>query len=94
MYDYLVEATHVAFLESALGPQAVEPCEYNLYVLLLRITSSYKTDCRSCSGDTSVMAFVGFSAMVETIGTSAYTGAAQLISNKVYLHFRLVLRQH
>jgi hypothetical protein len=28
----IIEATHVAFLETALGSQAVKPCEYNLYV--------------------------------------------------------------
>ncbi|KIM72379.1 hypothetical protein PILCRDRAFT_829776 [Piloderma croceum F 1598] len=60
------EATHVAFLESALGPLAVKPCQYNF-------------------GDTSIKEFVDFSGMVETVGASAYTGAAQLLSNKDYL---------
>jgi hypothetical protein len=30
----IIEATHVAFLETALGSQAVKPCEYNLYVFI------------------------------------------------------------
>lgn len=39
----------------------------------------------TCSGDTDITAFVQFSAMVETVGTSAYNGAAQLIHNKVHI---------
>ncbi|KAF7979466.1 hypothetical protein HWV62_42283 [Athelia sp. TMB] len=35
--------------------------------------------------DNSVKDFVDFSGMVETVGTSAYTGAAQLIGDKDYL---------
>jgi hypothetical protein len=50
----------------------------------------------SCSRDTSIKDFVDFSAMVETVGTSAYTGAAQLISDKVChaLIFEMCLYLH
>lgn len=77
------EATHVAFLEAALGSHAVQPCEYNLYVSLLLCDFSANAHTWTCSGDTDLKAFVHFSAMVETVGASAYTGAAQLIHNKV-----------
>lgn len=78
------EATHVKFLEAALGDQAVKPCEYNLYIHLSCINDSVCLPIIFLySGDTDIKAFVGFSAMVETVGTSAYTGAAQLITNKV-----------
>ena len=79
------------FLESALGAHAVKPCEYDLYVYILQRSTIIDLDGLLCSGDNSIKAFVDFSAMVETVGTSAYTGAAQLIINKVRSHFRHLL---
>ncbi|KZP12971.1 hypothetical protein FIBSPDRAFT_869739 [Athelia psychrophila] len=45
----------------------------------------YVQPCTYNFGDKTVKDFVDFSGMVETVGTSAYTGAAQLISDKDYL---------
>ncbi|KAI0043576.1 hypothetical protein FA95DRAFT_1609265 [Auriscalpium vulgare] len=60
------EATHVTFLETALGSAAVQPCEYSFPY----------TDPKS---------FITISHALETVGTSAYTGAAKFIQNKDYL---------
>ncbi|KAJ7183843.1 ferritin-like domain-containing protein [Mycena filopes] len=63
------EATHVAFLTTALqtaGAPAVEACEYNFPV----------PDVRS---------FVNIARVLEEVGTNAYTGGAQLIEDKDYL---------
>jgi len=60
------EAAHAAIIESVLGSQAVQPCEYDF-------------------GDTDVKAFVDFSALAETVGSSAYSGAAGLLTNKEYV---------
>ncbi|KZP20953.1 hypothetical protein FIBSPDRAFT_861103 [Athelia psychrophila] len=46
---------------------------------------NYVQPCKYNFGDNSVKDFVDFSGMVETVGTSAYTGAAQLIDDKDYL---------
>ncbi|KAJ7162159.1 ferritin-like domain-containing protein [Mycena filopes] len=63
------EATHVAFLTTALqtaGAPAVQACEYKFPV-------------------TDVHSFVSLARVLEEVGTNAYTGGAQLIQNKDYL---------
>ncbi|CAL1710222.1 unnamed protein product [Somion occarium] len=60
------EATHVRFLEGALGDKATKPCEYKF----------------PCDDPRS---FSAISMALETVGTSAYLGAAPLIENKSYL---------
>lgn len=60
------ESTHVSFLESVIGDQAVQPCTYSF-------------------PDTDPMTFVTTSFMLETVGVSAYSGAAQFLSNSDYI---------
>ncbi|KAH7925914.1 hypothetical protein BV22DRAFT_1128591 [Leucogyrophana mollusca] len=55
------EATHVSFLESALGREATRPCTYKF-------------------PDTDAKSFAAVSYLLENVGTSAYTGAAQYLS--------------
>jgi hypothetical protein len=55
-----------------------------LYVFFLLCVLIVSAHTLKRSGDTDLKAFVHFSAMVETVGTSAYAGAAQLIHNKVH----------
>ena len=84
------EKTHVQFLESALtaaGDDYVKPCEYILYVsfffyprVLIAHAASF-----SFSNDNSPREFIDLSEALETIGTSAYTGAIQYISSDVGL---------
>ncbi|KAG1840191.1 ferritin-like domain-containing protein [Suillus subalutaceus] len=60
------ESTHVSFLESVIGDQAVQPCTYSF-------------------PDTDPMTFVTTSFMLETVGVSAYSGAAQFLSESDYI---------
>jgi hypothetical protein len=60
------ESTHVSFLESVIGDQAVQPCNYSF-------------------PDTDPISFVTTSFMLETVGVSAYSGAAQFLSNSDYV---------
>ncbi|OAX39344.1 hypothetical protein K503DRAFT_739622 [Rhizopogon vinicolor AM-OR11-026] len=60
------ETTHVSFLESVLGDDAVQACTYNF-------------------PDTDPMSFVSTSFMLETVGVSAYSGAARFLSNSDYI---------
>ncbi|KAG2143554.1 ferritin-like domain-containing protein [Suillus bovinus] len=60
------ESTHVSFLESVIGDQAVQPCTYSF-------------------PDTDPMSFVTTSFMLETVGVSAYSGAAQFLANSDYI---------
>lgn len=60
------ESTHVSFLESVIGDQAVQPCTYSF-------------------PDTDPMSFVTTSFMLETVGVSAYSGAAHFLSNSDYI---------
>ncbi|KAG2098917.1 ferritin-like domain-containing protein [Suillus discolor] len=60
------ESTHVSFLESVIGEQAVQPCTYSF-------------------PDTDPMSFVTTSFMLETVGVSAYSGAAQFLSQSDYI---------
>ncbi|KAG1808918.1 ferritin-like domain-containing protein [Suillus subaureus] len=60
------ESTHVSFLESVIGDQAVQPCTYSF-------------------PDTDPISFVTTSFMLETVGVSAYSGAAQFLSNSDYI---------
>ncbi|GJE93668.1 ferritin-like domain-containing protein [Phanerochaete sordida] len=57
------EATHVAFLNTALGAAAPKPCTYKFPY----------TDPKS---------FAAVAMVLETVGASAYIGAAQLLDNK------------
>ncbi|KAI0031954.1 ferritin-like domain-containing protein [Vararia minispora EC-137] len=57
------EASHVAFLQQALGNQSTRPCTYNFPY----------NDPRG---------FVALSSALESVGASAYTGAAKFISDK------------
>ncbi|KAG2356614.1 hypothetical protein BDR07DRAFT_1491709 [Suillus spraguei] len=60
------ESTHVSFLESVIGDQAVQPCTYSF-------------------PDTDPMSFVTTSFKLETVGVSAYSGAAQFLANSDYI---------
>ncbi|KAG1785324.1 ferritin-like domain-containing protein [Suillus plorans] len=60
------ESTHVSFLESVIGEQAVQPCTYSF-------------------PDTDPISFVTTSFMLETVGVSAYSGAAQFLSQSDYI---------
>ncbi|KAJ7064717.1 ferritin-like domain-containing protein [Mycena amicta] len=70
------EAAHVAFLSKALGADATQPCNYSLYVLLMHLARPLTTDPKS---------FAAMSQVIEGVGTSAYAGAAQFITDKSYL---------
>jgi len=75
------ESTHVATLSDALGQDAVAPCEYSLWV-----TPSFSPMLRwrRSSPYTDVKSFVGLATLIENVGVSAYSGAAQYITNAEY----------
>ncbi|KAH7921675.1 hypothetical protein BV22DRAFT_1132100 [Leucogyrophana mollusca] len=56
------EATHVSFLQTALGDAATKPCTYKF-------------------PDTDPKSFAAVSYLLENVGTSAYSGAAQYLSD-------------
>lgn len=60
------EATHVAFLTTAIGSKAVKACTYKF-------------------PDTDAKSFAAVAAVLESVGQSAYLGAAQFIKDKGYL---------
>ena len=86
---YEHEKTHVQFLESALtaaGAEYVKPCEYALCVFstcFFFVFRSLMLPSSFSSTDNSPREFIDLSEALEIVGTSAYTGAIQYISNDV-----------
>ncbi|KAH7905749.1 ferritin-like domain-containing protein [Hygrophoropsis aurantiaca] len=74
------ECTHVEFLTDILGEQAVKPCEYKLCYLWF-IWMRFFAHAIAFSPDTDPKSFAAVSFMLETVGVSAYSGAAHLLQN-------------
>ena len=76
------EAAHVEFLKGALGDSATQPCEYNLYVTSPLSIVIVQELTSALSPHTDPRSFAALAQVLESVGGSAYLGAAQLVSNK------------
>ena len=86
------EAQHVSFLATALGETATAPCNYTFPYD--GVTGcEYELEIGSRSSPASSLTFLlallpsvlGLSSVIENVGTSAYLGAASLITDPAYV---------